>query len=219
MRQEVIPRGASRSRHEAVTRGRTAGQLRPVGAPVTARVDTPHLVPVRTHSGIRLGVVMSVIDLRSDTCHAYDARHAARHRRGRSRRRRLRGRPTVLALEKRCAELAGKPAALYVPSGTMGNQLAVSAHAVSRAEVLLESSRTSSCTCMPISGEQRLPRALSCPRRARRARPAALPWRACAWRRTTMRRSSRSVCGEHAQPRGRRDRAAREAARDGRHGA
>ncbi|MFN8586935.1 MAG: GntG family PLP-dependent aldolase [Candidatus Eisenbacteria bacterium] len=33
--------------------------------------------------------------------------------------------PTVIALERRCAELAGKQAALYVPSGTMGNQLAV----------------------------------------------------------------------------------------------
>ncbi len=47
--------------------------------------------------------------------------------------------PTVLALERRCAELAGKPAALYVPSGTMGNQLAV--HVLTRPgdAVLLES--------------------------------------------------------------------------------
>lgn len=47
--------------------------------------------------------------------------------------------PTVLALEKRCAELAGKPAALYVPSGTMGNQLAVNVHTQPGHEVLLES--------------------------------------------------------------------------------
>lgn len=33
--------------------------------------------------------------------------------------------PTVLALEARVAELLGKPAALFVPSGTMANQLAV----------------------------------------------------------------------------------------------
>ena len=33
--------------------------------------------------------------------------------------------PTVNALEARVAELAGKEASLYVPSGTMGNQLAV----------------------------------------------------------------------------------------------
>jgi threonine aldolase len=46
--------------------------------------------------------------------------------------------PTVQALERRVAELAGKEAALYVPSGTMGNQLAV--HALTRPgdEVLLE---------------------------------------------------------------------------------
>jgi threonine aldolase len=46
--------------------------------------------------------------------------------------------PTVLSLERRCAELAGKEAALYVPSGTMGNQLAI--HSLTRPgdEVLLE---------------------------------------------------------------------------------
>src|SRR4051812_46312166 len=33
--------------------------------------------------------------------------------------------PTVNALEARVAELFGHPAALFVPSGTMGNQLAV----------------------------------------------------------------------------------------------
>jgi threonine aldolase len=33
--------------------------------------------------------------------------------------------PTVQALERRVAALTGKPAALFVPSGTMGNQLAV----------------------------------------------------------------------------------------------
>ncbi len=46
--------------------------------------------------------------------------------------------PTVQALERRVAELAGKEAALYVPSGTMGNQLAV--HALTRPgdEVMLE---------------------------------------------------------------------------------
>ena len=46
--------------------------------------------------------------------------------------------PTVHALERRIAELAGKEAALFVPSGTMGNQLAVNAHVSSGDEVLLE---------------------------------------------------------------------------------
>jgi threonine aldolase len=36
--------------------------------------------------------------------------------------------PTVLALEERVSGLAGKDAALFVPSGTMGNQLALRAH-------------------------------------------------------------------------------------------
>jgi threonine aldolase len=36
--------------------------------------------------------------------------------------------PTVRALEERAAERLGKPAAVFVPSGTMGNQLAVRLH-------------------------------------------------------------------------------------------
>jgi threonine aldolase len=36
--------------------------------------------------------------------------------------------PTVVALERRVAALAGMESAVYVPSGTMGNQLAVRAH-------------------------------------------------------------------------------------------
>lgn len=46
--------------------------------------------------------------------------------------------PTVMALEGRCAALAGKPAALFVPSGTMGNQLAVHVLARPGDAVLLE---------------------------------------------------------------------------------
>src|SRR5437870_10457827 len=47
--------------------------------------------------------------------------------------------PTVQALERRVAELAGKEAALYVPSGTMGNQLAIKCHTEPGDEVLVES--------------------------------------------------------------------------------
>lgn len=36
--------------------------------------------------------------------------------------------PSVNALQRRVAELLGKPAALFVPSGTMANQLAVTSH-------------------------------------------------------------------------------------------
>ena len=37
--------------------------------------------------------------------------------------------PTVLELERRTAELLGKEAALFVPSGTMSNQIAIAVHA------------------------------------------------------------------------------------------
>jgi threonine aldolase len=46
--------------------------------------------------------------------------------------------PTVIELERRVAALAGKEAALFVPSGTMGNQLAVQAQVSPGDEVLLE---------------------------------------------------------------------------------
>jgi threonine aldolase len=45
---------------------------------------------------------------------------------------------TTQALERRVAELAGKAAALFVPSGTMGNQLAVHGHTTPGDEVLLD---------------------------------------------------------------------------------
>lgn len=46
--------------------------------------------------------------------------------------------PTVQELERRIAALAGKEAALYVPSGTMGNQIAVHVHTGRGDEVLLD---------------------------------------------------------------------------------
>ena len=36
--------------------------------------------------------------------------------------------PTVQALEQRIAEILGKEAALFVPSGTMSNQLGIRSH-------------------------------------------------------------------------------------------
>ena len=36
--------------------------------------------------------------------------------------------PTVNRLEERAAEIMGKQASLFVPSGTMGNQIAVKVH-------------------------------------------------------------------------------------------
>jgi threonine aldolase len=46
--------------------------------------------------------------------------------------------PTVNALQKRVAELLGKEAALFVPSGTMGNEIAVKCHTRPGDEVICE---------------------------------------------------------------------------------
>jgi len=46
--------------------------------------------------------------------------------------------PTVNELERRTADLLGKEAALYVPSGTMGNQIAARTHTGRGQEVLVE---------------------------------------------------------------------------------
>jgi threonine aldolase len=46
--------------------------------------------------------------------------------------------PTVLELERRTAEILGKEAAVYMPSGTMTNQVAVRAHTEPGDEILLD---------------------------------------------------------------------------------
>ena len=46
--------------------------------------------------------------------------------------------PTVNRLEKRAAEVFGREAALFVPSGTMGNQIAIKLHTSHGQEVLCE---------------------------------------------------------------------------------
>lgn len=45
--------------------------------------------------------------------------------------------PTVNALQERCAQLSGKDAALFVPTGTMGNLVSVLAHCQRGDEVIL----------------------------------------------------------------------------------
>ena len=47
--------------------------------------------------------------------------------------------PTVNRLEQRAAEIAGKEAALFVPSGTMGNNIAIKLHTEHGQEVICES--------------------------------------------------------------------------------
>lgn len=46
--------------------------------------------------------------------------------------------PTVLALEERVASLLGKEAALFVPSGTMANQISIRGHATPGTEVIAD---------------------------------------------------------------------------------
>jgi len=46
--------------------------------------------------------------------------------------------PTIAALERRTAELLGKPAAVYVPSGTMANQVALRTHTAPGDEILMD---------------------------------------------------------------------------------
>lgn len=72
--------------------------------------------------------------------------------------------PTVLALERRTAELLGKEAALFVPSGTMANQIAVAVHAGPGDELLCDATahvyvwegggvaRLSGVTARPLAG-------------------------------------------------------------------
>ena len=74
--------------------------------------------------------------------------------------------PTVQALERRVAALAGKEMALFVPSGTMGNQLAVHVQTRPADEVLLEAeshiyfyeqggiAANSGCLAHPVKGER-----------------------------------------------------------------
>lgn len=74
--------------------------------------------------------------------------------------------PTVQELERRVASLAGMQAGLYVPSGTMGNQLAVHSHTQPGDEVLLEAhshiylneqggiGALSGCLAHPLHGER-----------------------------------------------------------------
>ncbi len=46
--------------------------------------------------------------------------------------------PTVNELQQRVAQLCGKEAALFVPSGTMGNQISINAHTQPGDEVICD---------------------------------------------------------------------------------
>ena len=76
--------------------------------------------------------------------------------------------PTVNRLQERAAEILGKEAALFVPSGTMGNQICVRLHTRPGTEIVLEershifnyemgtAAAFSGVTCRPVRGEDGL---------------------------------------------------------------
>src|SRR6202012_6134341 len=78
--------------------------------------------------------------------------------------------PTVNRLEKRAAEIFGKEAALFVPTGTMGNQIAARLHPPHGQEVICERrghlvdwemhmvSACSGCQLRQLEGEVVVPR-------------------------------------------------------------
>ncbi|MCI0354060.1 MAG: beta-eliminating lyase-related protein, partial [Acidobacteria bacterium] len=73
--------------------------------------------------------------------------------------------PTVNRLEHRAAEIFGREAAIFVPSGTMGNQIAIKAHTRPGQEVICEErahildwemammAHFSGCLARPVHGE------------------------------------------------------------------
>ena len=75
--------------------------------------------------------------------------------------------PTVNRLEERAAEIAGKEAALFVPTGTMGNTIAIKLHTEHGQEVICDSRATfwitsssmmawfSGCVARPIPTDRR----------------------------------------------------------------
>lgn len=76
--------------------------------------------------------------------------------------------PTVNWLQERAAELLGKEAALFVPTGTMGNQICVKLHTRPGTEIIVEershifnyemgtAAAFSGVTCRPVRGEDGL---------------------------------------------------------------
>ena len=76
--------------------------------------------------------------------------------------------PTVNRLQERAAELFGKEAALFVPTGTMGNQICVKLHTRPGTEIIVEershifnyemgtAAAFSGVTCRPVRGEDGL---------------------------------------------------------------
>ena len=120
-----------RTAHPALHRRRSAGARR-----LTAAADGPRRA-IFERSFCRIHHMM--IDLRSDTV----TRPTPQMRRAMAEAEVgddvYREDPTVNRLEKRAAEIMGKEAGLFVPTGTMGNTIAVKMHTDHGQEVICES--------------------------------------------------------------------------------
>src|SRR5215467_15458273 len=82
----------------------------------------------RSLLGIRFTMPESFLDLRSDTVTRPSAGMRAAMAAAEVGDDVLGDDPTVIRLQERAAELLGKEAALFVPSGTMANQIAIRLH-------------------------------------------------------------------------------------------
>src|SRR5437763_5405596 len=87
---------------------------------------------------VRESIMTSIIDLRSDTVTRPSAGMRAAMADAPVGDDGFGDDPTVLRLEQKVAELLGKEAAVYVPSGTMSNQLAVNVHTQPGDELLCD---------------------------------------------------------------------------------
>jgi len=89
------------------------------------------------HTAAKAGEGLEEVDLRSDTVTKPSAEMRQAMANAEVGDDVFRDDPTVLELEARVAALAGKEAALFVPSGTMGNLICVLSHCNSRGQEIL----------------------------------------------------------------------------------
>ena len=111
--------------------------------------------------------------------------------------------PTVRRLEERAAELLGHEAALFVPSGTMGNQIALHVQTRPGDEVIIEGRCALLALRVGRDGRARRPPAAPGRRRPRAGSPPGVRSPRIKPECRLPRRARGPRAREHAQPRGR----------------